>query len=39
MLDLLIRDAAETLNVVDYRPLDGASVFISGCTGLMVCIL
>ena len=35
MLDLLIRDAAETLNVVDYRPLDGASVFISGCTGLI----
>jgi UDP-glucuronate decarboxylase len=35
MLDLLIRDAEETLNVVDYSPLDGARVFISGATGLI----
>ena len=35
MLDLLIRDAAETLSAVDYRPLDGARVFISGATGLI----
>ena len=35
MLDLLIRDAEETLSTVDYRPLDGARVFISGATGLI----
>jgi UDP-glucuronate decarboxylase len=35
MLDLLIHDAEETLNMVDYRPLDGARVLISGATGLI----
>jgi UDP-glucuronate decarboxylase len=35
MLNLLIRDAEETLNVVDYRSLDGARVLISGATGLI----
>lgn len=35
LLDLLIRDAEETLGMVDYKPLDGARVFISGATGLI----
>lgn len=35
MLDLLIRDAEEALSAVDYKPLDGARVFISGATGLI----
>jgi UDP-glucuronate decarboxylase len=35
MLNLLIRDAEETLNAVDYRSLDGARVLISGATGLI----
>jgi nucleoside-diphosphate-sugar epimerase len=35
MLDLLIRDAEESLNLVDYKALDGARVFVSGATGLI----
>jgi UDP-glucuronate decarboxylase len=35
MLDLLIRDAEESLNAVDFRLLDGARVFVSGATGLI----
>jgi len=35
MLNLLIHDAEEALSVVDYKPLDGARVFISGATGLI----
>jgi UDP-glucuronate decarboxylase len=34
-LDLLIRDAEEALSAVDYRPLDGKRVLISGATGLI----
>lgn len=35
MLDLLIRDAEESLDKVDFRQLDGKRVFISGATGLI----
>lgn len=35
MLDLLIRDAEETLGMVDFKPLDGSRVFISGASGLI----
>lgn len=35
MLDILIRDAEETLDMVDYKPLEGKRVFISGVTGLI----
>lgn len=35
ILDLLIRDAEETLDMVDYTPLKNKRVFISGATGLI----